>query len=284
MEKMAYAVVMAKRKLQHYFQSHNVSVPTTYPLRDMSENKESTGTIGKWAIELTEHVINFVSSSTIKSQVLAVFVDDWTASSTKGDPVISEPVWDVQCGGAYCHLGSVVAAVLKSPSSIKLQYTLRLNCDNCTNNMVEYEELLLTLRKARAVGARRFVILTDSELVASHIGKTFKAKKPDMMKYLHVVRIMEKFFLGITVKSFPWLYNKEAKATASQEPLPPDAFYETTIVRYADEEAPPKIVNIIHNEDWRALIVAPIKGYYESEDGVVDKRVAIRERNFHIID
>jgi hypothetical protein len=46
MEKMVYAVVMAKRKLQHYFQSHNVSVPTAFPLRDMFENKESTGRRG----------------------------------------------------------------------------------------------------------------------------------------------------------------------------------------------------------------------------------------------
>jgi hypothetical protein len=67
MEKMAYAVVMAKRKLRHYFQSHNVSVPTTFPLRDMFENKESTGRIGKWATELAEHVINFVARSAIKS-------------------------------------------------------------------------------------------------------------------------------------------------------------------------------------------------------------------------
>jgi hypothetical protein len=42
MEKMAYAVVMAKRKLRHYLQSHNISVPTAFPLRDMFENKEST--------------------------------------------------------------------------------------------------------------------------------------------------------------------------------------------------------------------------------------------------
>jgi ribonuclease HI len=53
--------------------------------------------------------------------------------------------------------------------------------------MAEYEGLLLALRKARAVGARRLVILTDSELVAGHIGKTYKAKKPDMMKYLQTV-------------------------------------------------------------------------------------------------
>jgi hypothetical protein len=67
MEKMAYAVVMAKRKLRHYFQSHNILVPTAFALRDMFENKESTGRIGKWATKLAEHVINFVSRSAIKS-------------------------------------------------------------------------------------------------------------------------------------------------------------------------------------------------------------------------
>jgi hypothetical protein len=43
-------------------------------------------------------------------------------------------------------------------------------------------------------------------------------------------------------------------------------------------------VNTIHNKDWCTPIVAAIKGYYESEDGVVDKRVAIMARNYHIID
>jgi ribonuclease HI len=241
MEKMAYAVVMAKRKLRHYFQSHNVSVPTAFPLRDMFENMESTGRMGKWATKLAEHVINFVARSAIKSQVLADFVADWTPSAPKGEAIVTEPVWEV-----HCHLGSVAAAVLKSPSGIKLRYSLRLNCDNCTNNMAEYEGLLLALRKARAVGARRLVILTDSELVAGHIGKTYKAKKPDMMKYLQAVRSMEKFFIGITVRSFPRNYNKEAdaiaKATALLEPLPPGVFYETTTVRSAaDEAAPPSL-------------------------------------------
>jgi ribonuclease HI len=108
--------------------------------------------------------------------------------------------------------------------------------------MAEYEGLLLALQKARAVGARRLVILTDSELVAGHIGKTYKAKKPDMMKYLQAVRSMEKCF-GITVRSFPRHYNKEAdviaKATALLEPLPPDVFYEITTVRSAADKATP---------------------------------------------
>jgi hypothetical protein len=91
---------------------------------------------------------------------------------------------------------------------------------------------------------------------------------------------MEKFFIGITVRSFPKNYNKEvdaiAKATALLEPLPPNVFYETTTVRSAiDEAAPLKFVNAIQSEDWRAPIVAAVRGYYEAEDGVTDKRVAM---------
>jgi hypothetical protein len=43
-------------------------------------------------------------------------------------------------------------------------------------------------------------------------------------------------------------------------------------------------VNAIHSEDWCAPIVAAAKGYYEAENGTIDKRVAVRVRNYHIID
>jgi hypothetical protein len=43
-------------------------------------------------------------------------------------------------------------------------------------------------------------------------------------------------------------------------------------------------VNAIQSEDWHAPIVVAVRGYYEAEDGVADKRVAIRVRNYHIID
>jgi hypothetical protein len=139
--------------------------------------------------------------------------------------------------------------------------------------MAEYEGLLLALLKAKAVGARRLVILTDSELVAGHIGETYKSKKPDMMKYLQAVRSMEKFFIGITVRSFPRHYNKEAdaisKATALLEPLPPDVFYETTTVRSAaDEATPPKFVNAIQSEDWRAPIVVAVRAIMRPKMGL----------------
>lgn len=35
LEKIAYALVMAYRKLRHYFLAHDITVPTSYPLGDM---------------------------------------------------------------------------------------------------------------------------------------------------------------------------------------------------------------------------------------------------------
>ena len=48
----------------------------------MFENREASGRIGKWAMQLAEHTIDFVSRSAIKSQVLADFIADWTPNRT----------------------------------------------------------------------------------------------------------------------------------------------------------------------------------------------------------
>jgi hypothetical protein len=78
MEKICYAIVMSAQKLRHYFEAHGVQVLTNLPLNDIFGNRDSSGRIGKWAMELSERVINFEKISAIKSQVLANFIADWT--------------------------------------------------------------------------------------------------------------------------------------------------------------------------------------------------------------
>ena len=101
MEKMAYAVVMAACKLRYYFQSHKIKVPTSFPLRDMFENREASGKIGKWAAQLAEHTIDFISRSAIKSQVLADFIADWTPAAPSQEQPKIEAIWQLECDGAY---------------------------------------------------------------------------------------------------------------------------------------------------------------------------------------
>jgi hypothetical protein len=47
--KLLYAVLIAYRKLRHYFQAHRISVVSSYPLRVVLHNPNATGNIAKWA-------------------------------------------------------------------------------------------------------------------------------------------------------------------------------------------------------------------------------------------
>jgi hypothetical protein len=47
LEKIAYAVVMAMRKLRHYFDAHKVTMLTHQPLNDLFINKEASSKIAK---------------------------------------------------------------------------------------------------------------------------------------------------------------------------------------------------------------------------------------------
>ena len=73
-----YTVLMASRKLRHYFQAYRIIIPSSQPLKDIMRNNEATGRIGKWATELNEFTIDYVHRSSIQSQALADFITDWT--------------------------------------------------------------------------------------------------------------------------------------------------------------------------------------------------------------
>ena len=59
MEKIAYAVVIAARKLRHYFEARKIGVLTNQPLNKIFSNRGATPRIGKWAMELSQHVVDF---------------------------------------------------------------------------------------------------------------------------------------------------------------------------------------------------------------------------------
>jgi hypothetical protein len=74
--KLLYAVLIASRKLHHYFQPHKISVVSSYLLRAMLHNPNASGNIAKWAVELVEFKLDFIPCHAVKSQVLAYFVAD----------------------------------------------------------------------------------------------------------------------------------------------------------------------------------------------------------------
>ena len=67
MEKVAYEVIMASRKLKHYFQAHKIIIPLSFPLDNIFKNLEAIGQIRKWATEINDFVIEFIGRNAIKS-------------------------------------------------------------------------------------------------------------------------------------------------------------------------------------------------------------------------
>jgi hypothetical protein len=95
-----YAVLMASRKLLHYFQAYHIIVPSSQPLKDIMRNREATGRIGKWATELNEFSIDYVHRSSIQSQALADFIADWMPGAQEEEANKDAEAWTVFCDGS----------------------------------------------------------------------------------------------------------------------------------------------------------------------------------------
>jgi hypothetical protein len=70
-------------------------VLTNQPLNDIFDNQDSSGRIGKWTMELSEHVIDFEKRNAIKSQVLADFIADWMEPSSYTKGPVTDTSWQV---------------------------------------------------------------------------------------------------------------------------------------------------------------------------------------------
>jgi ribonuclease HI len=183
---------------------------------------------------------------------------------------------------------------------IKHRYAARLSfaleSDRCTNNIAEYEAVILGLRKLRALGVTNFIIKTDSKVVAGQVKKEYSAKDPALMQYLTTIHSLERQFKGFTLQHVDRARNEEAdalaKATARGEALPSDVFYHvigTPAVcnpeglQVTNGVEGHRIINLIMTEDWRAPITLFLQGYYHPSDVNEAKRLKHRRRDIVLI-
>jgi hypothetical protein len=56
-QKLLYAVILTRRKLRHYFESHPVTVVSSFPMGEIIQCREASGRIAKWAVEIMGEII-----------------------------------------------------------------------------------------------------------------------------------------------------------------------------------------------------------------------------------
>jgi ribonuclease HI len=277
-------VLMASRKLRHYFHAYHIIVPSSQPLKDIMRNREATGRIGKWAAELNEFTIDYVHRSSIQSQALADFIADWTPGAQEEETNKDVEAWTVFCDGSWGTFGAGAAVVLVAPSKVKTCYVARLDF-SCTNNIAEYDALLLGLRRLRAMGTRRAILKTDSQVISGHIDKSSKARDPKLEKYLDTVRRLEASFEGFSVKNIPRGENEHAdllaKSAAQGLPLPSEVFFET--IKAPSVELMERAVLAI-SPVYRTEIISFLQGNCLSDDEPYNKRMEARTRPYVIIE
>ena len=186
-EKLAFVLVTASRKLRHYFQAHVINVLTDHPLKKAMNKLKAVGRLIQWAIELSEFDVRYQPRSAIKAQVLSDFIAEFTPNQNEQDGVDEAQRWVVNVDGSSTLYAEGIRVILKSPRGDKLKYTAHLQYQ-ITNNEAKYEPLLKGLELAKSLKTESVVVQEDSQLIINQVNGMCEAKEDRMKKYLSRVK------------------------------------------------------------------------------------------------
>ena len=94
LEKLAFALLCAVKKLPHYFQAHTMIVLTEHLLRALLRSADFFGRITKWGAQLGAYDIKYQPRTSVKGQMLADFIAEFTLGDT--DPSTRSHVLPIQ--------------------------------------------------------------------------------------------------------------------------------------------------------------------------------------------
>ncbi|XP_052193804.1 uncharacterized protein LOC127802147 [Diospyros lotus] len=213
MEKLAYCLVAASRKLRPYFQAHQIDVLTKYPLKQILQKPDTLGRLLKWAIELTQFNLEYKPRTAIKGQALADFIAEFTGPAQVGEEASEGPSWELYVDGSSNDQGAGAGVMLISPEGHRILCALWFGFPS-TNNEAEYEALFTGLRLAKEVRVEAVVIFSDSQLVVNQIRGKYQAKGAKMAAYLLKVRELLALLPKFEVRQIPRSQNSHADALA----------------------------------------------------------------------
>ncbi|GJU67094.1 reverse transcriptase domain-containing protein [Tanacetum coccineum] len=151
MEKLVLALVHAARRLRRYFQGHAIKVITEKPISQILNNREATGRLAKWGIELEAYGIRYAPrKGKSKEEQEAPEAKTYENLGTEID------IWKLYTDGASNEHGSGAGLILIDPEGADYSYALRLNFAN-SNNDAEYKALLAGLRIAAKIKVNAIV-------------------------------------------------------------------------------------------------------------------------------
>jgi len=139
-------------------------------------------------------------------------------------------IWEMFFNGACTKETAGAGVVLVSPQQETIQLSLKL-IFQVTNNIAEYEALLLGLHAAKDRGIKKLKVFGDADLIIQQVKKTFQAKHPRLRAYRDEVWRIKEFFEFFCISYIPRAQNQLADSLAVSAslfipPSPPKLVYE----------------------------------------------------------
>ena len=158
-EKIAFALIVASRKLRQYFQANPILITTNQPIKKSMNRPEVGGRMVQWAIELSQFDIEYLPRTAIKAQALADFIAEFTFPDE--DNLTNEAErWTIQTNGSSAQKRGGVGVVITALNGEILKYGVQLRF-SATNNKAKYKGILTGLRLWKALRVKKLLIQSD---------------------------------------------------------------------------------------------------------------------------
>ncbi|XP_050243637.1 uncharacterized protein LOC126692173 [Quercus robur] len=275
MEKLAFALITASRKLRHYFQAHVINVMTDHPLKKAMNRLEAAGRLIQWAVELSEFDIRYQPRHAIKAQSLVDFIAEFTPSHNETE---DSKRWIVHVDGSSTRHAGGIGVVLQSPEGDKLKHKVRLQYE-ATNNEVEYEALLKGLELAKSVEAKSICVMGDSQLIMGQVNGMYEAKEERMKKYLGRVMRLVRRFENADFIQIPREENVEAD-TIAKEASADESLEKSDEVQYMPSIDVPEVQQVENRENWMTPIISYLKDGRLPEETDEARKVRVRSARY----
>ncbi|XP_050945477.1 uncharacterized protein LOC127150833 [Cucumis melo] len=271
-EKMCLALFFAIDKLRHYMQAFTIHlVEKTDPVKYILSRPVISRHLAKLAIILQQYDIIYIPQKAVKGQTLVDFLADhpvpsnWKLCDDLPDEEVlfveSMEPWFMFFDGATRRSGAGVSIVFISPEKYMLPYSFTLG-ELCSNNVVEYQALIIGLQMASEFGIKYIEIFGDSKLIINQLSYQYEVKHQDLKPYFSYARRLMDRFDSVILEHIPRSENKKADALAN-----------LTTALTVSEDIP---INISLCQKW---IVPSIESQYEEAD--VISVYVIDEEDWH---
>ncbi|KAH6815278.1 hypothetical protein C2S51_020098 [Perilla frutescens var. frutescens] len=193
------------------------------PLKYVMSRPVLSNRLARWYLQLQQFEIIYVPQKAVKGQVLADFLAnhpipaEWELTDDLPDEdalaVEISPPWLMYFDGAAHKEGAGAGVVFVTPEGEVLPYSFTLT-KNCSNNVAEYQALVLGLKMTVDTKRLHMKVYGDSKLVINQINGEYKVKKPELLPYVEYAQRMIGWLGNVEIEHVPRKENKQADALA----------------------------------------------------------------------